>query len=79
MPVRPDWVVCIANVREPGLTLCGRKAMAFEFTFVDAGHALNNAMAEGRLVTCDDCADAVVGYMRRHRHHPLNPKARVTP
>ncbi len=59
---RPDWVHCVLTGRYPDgehaerKTWCGRQPDAFEFTFVDAGHAALNGATQGRLVCCPQCA-----------------------
>lgn len=70
-PQRPDYVKCVAMDvpearRHMGPTWCGRTLQHQEFMFVDAAHAVNNAKAQGRLLTCRVCAKAIADMLLGH-------------
>lgn len=65
---RPDYIKCISAGEPPDLmklSLCGRD-MSCEFCFTDIDHAVGNARAEGRLITCKDCWNKVKQIMDNH-------------
>ena len=58
----PDYVKCVqVNERDkPTKTWCGRESSPnVEWIFVDANHAILNALQEGRLLICPACAKAM--------------------
>jgi hypothetical protein len=57
---RPDWIACVKDTHadRSGVAWCGRPLVAF--AFADADHAAQNGRGGGRLVTCPDCANALV-------------------
>lgn len=57
---RPDWIVCVSDTHADrrNMAWCGRRVSGF--AFVDADHAAQNGRAEERLVTCPECAAALV-------------------
>lgn len=61
MKARPEWVKCIADQHSDnaGLSWCGRRIEAFEFSFVDIDHAAINGRNGGRLVACPECVSAI--------------------
>ncbi len=64
---RPDFVRCVR--REAETTWCGR-TLGREFYFVDAEHALCNAVQNGRLLLCPACAAAIVAVLTRGTFTP---------
>ncbi len=58
----PDYVNCVQVNKhdKPTKTWCGRESSAEkEWLFVDATHAILNALREGCLLICPACAKAM--------------------
>lgn len=57
-----EHVRCIVLAIQGGkrATWCGKVAHPFDFHFLSVDHAALNGRAEGRLVACRACTDAVV-------------------
>jgi len=64
---RPDYVRCVR--REAETTWCGR-TLGSEFHFVDAEHAVCNAVQDRRLLICPACAAALVAVITRGAYTP---------
>lgn len=57
---RPDYVKCVATgYQGESVSWCGRRLYKYEWHFMDASHAALNGRAEGRLLTCPECAKAI--------------------
>jgi hypothetical protein len=58
-PRRPEYVSCVLLGRadQKHRTWCGRQELGF--AFVDAGHAALHVHQRGRLLVCQECADAL--------------------
>lgn len=63
---RPEWIRCVrtGNEEETKRTWCGREAPLSEFAFFDPTHAALNGRAEGRLVACHECVEAITKALR---------------
>lgn len=60
MAERPNYIKCVATgIVGENVSWCGRRLYAFEWHFMDASHAALNGRAEGRLLTCPECAKAI--------------------
>ena len=58
----PDYVNCVQvnKLNKPTKTWCGRESSADEeWLFVDANHAILNALKEGYLLICQACAKSM--------------------
>ena len=58
----PDYVHCVQvnKLDKPTKTWCGRESSADEeWLFVDANHAILNALKEGYLLICQACAKSM--------------------
>jgi hypothetical protein len=64
---RAEWIKCIAHDHEKlkGTTWCGRKLEAFEWAFVNPGHAAYAGRHHDRLLACRHCIQAVYDAMRQ--------------
>lgn len=61
-----EYTRCIVLAIQGGkrATWCGKVARPFDFHFLSVDHAALNGQAEGRLVACLACTDAVVKALR---------------
>ncbi len=58
----PEYVKCVQvnKLDTPTKTWCGRESSADEeWLFVDANHAILNALKEGYLLICQACAKSM--------------------
>ena len=64
---RPEQIACIADTHADnrGKAWCGKPATGFTFESVD--HAAMNGRAKGRLVSCPECAKAVIEALRENQ------------
>jgi len=83
---RPEYVKCSLtgyySRPEPNpelelKTWCGREPEAFEFTFQNASHAVQNAHRRGRLLICPDCAAAMIAAIQGGTWEPDEGKERT--
>lgn len=73
---RPDHVKCVLLGTLVGpqqaperKTWCEREPPRGEFAFVDPTHAILHAREGGRLLLCDECAEAMARTIGLGRHH----------
>lgn len=63
---RPHWIVCALNgYNNQNKTWCERTPKIFEFTFLNASHALFNKMNKGRLILCPECCNKIIKTLKQ--------------
>ncbi len=58
---RPEYVKCVQreHVEHKDKSWCGQVIDSGEWVFTGPGHAAENGLAQGRLIACSECIDAI--------------------